>query len=201
MKTTILVFGIFLLLQSSCSKDDGFTPTLPPITQTGENTFGCFIDGNLLTPRDGDGLLGVPDRGMRFVSLGDPPNYIYNELIVRDFKSGTGGIVKIHFDNIEQYGEGVFTINESNCEDGLDAIQNINITCRWWNEASQVFKWYCSKESGGILTISRYDLDNGIVSGTFSCTVQNKNNPNDIIEITEGRFDINRSTLSLTNFP
>ncbi len=199
MKTTILILSL-MLLQSCSNNDDTFTPTLPPATQTGENTFGAYIDGKLLTPRDGDGTFGSPDRGMRFW-VSPPPGITYDELHVRDFKSGTGGIIKIHFDDLDQNGEGTFTINESNCEDGIDANDNINITSRWWNEATQTFKWYCSIENGGIIVISRLDLVNRIVSGTFSCTMQNRDDSNDIIEITQGRFDINRSTLEYTNFP
>ncbi len=193
MKTTILLFGLFLLLQTGCNKEDVFKPTLPPITQTGENTFGCFIDGNLLTPRSGTGWQGIPDPGMIFLGT---TSMIYNELRVRDFKSGNFGILKLHIDNLDINGEGSFIINESNCEDGNNANPNINITCRLFDN------WYCSIENGGTLIITRYDFDNGIVSGTFSCTAVNKDDPNDVIEITEGRFDINWGKLTAyTEFP
>ncbi len=124
----------------------------------------------------------------------------YNEIRARDFKGEDGGIIDIHIDNLNQIGLGTYTINQSNCERLNSAYQNINIRSRWRDKASQEFKWYCSIENGGTITITRYDYDNKIVSGTFSCTVQNKDNPNETIEITEGRFDIKWDTLRYTNF-
>lgn len=187
MRKLLLVLTIITTLSCCNNDDDTFTPTLPPITQTGANTFGCYIDGNLLTPRDGTGTFNVPDRGMIF--WGSPSN-TDNELAIRDFKSGTGGLIDIHIFDFHQNGEGSFIINESNCEDGIDANDNINIRCRWLDAATQTYKWYCSTENAGTLIITRYDLANRIVSGTFSCIVKNRDDPSDIIEITEGRFDI-----------
>ena len=40
----LLIITITLLSCSAC-KDKKPEPELPPITQTGENTFGCYIDG------------------------------------------------------------------------------------------------------------------------------------------------------------
>ncbi|WP_052158328.1 hypothetical protein [Lacinutrix jangbogonensis] len=203
MKTTktLITTTRILLLLFGCSKDDdnnAFTPTLPEATQTGKNTFGCYIDGMLLTPRDGTGSTLGSDYGMLFFV--GPENSPYNELRVRDYKSGNGGLLQLHFNALEDNGEGNFIINESNCENGIDANPNINIRCRMWDDNLQVFKWYCSIENGGTINITYFDLENRIVSGTFSCSAQNRDDPEDIIEITQGRFDINRSTLSNTTF-
>ena len=200
---TALIFTILNLY--SCSSNDseeqGFTPTLPAITQTGANTFGCYIDGKLLTPRDGAPDLYGPNKGMRTFALGTGPNYTYNEIYIDDRKSENGGLLRIHLIELHQNGEGTYTINESNCQNGLDANVSININCRVYDATEQIYKWYCSIENAGTLTISRYDYDNGIISGTFSCTMQNKDNSNEQIEITQGRFDINGYTLRDTDFP
>jgi hypothetical protein len=198
MKAQILLLSIVLLLNSCSSDDEGFTPTLPAISQTGSNTFGCFIDGVLLTPRDGSGSFNVEDKGMIMIS--GPSLLPYKELRVRDFVSGTGALLDIHFDNLDNNGEGIFPILESNCQNGIDANPTINVRVRIWDSNQEVFKWYCSAENAGNLTITRYDFDNLIVSGIFSCTVQNRDNPDDRIEITEGRFDLDRATLPNTNF-
>ena len=205
MKTkTLIKTTLILLLLLGCSKDDDtneFTPTLPEATQTGKNTFGCYIDGVLLTPRNGSGANGFPDTGMSFSALGEAPNYVYNEINIRDFKSGTGAQLDIHIIDLHANGEGTYTINESNCEDNVDANNNINIRCRLLDQQTQTYKWYCSIEDGGTLIITRYDYENGIVSGTFNCTVRNNDNPQDLIEITQGRFDINRTSVNLTSYP
>ncbi|WP_034259641.1 hypothetical protein [Altibacter lentus] len=201
MRTTVLLLSIVIALQIGCDKaDDNFVPHLPLITQTGENTFGCYIDGKILIPRDGEGTFNTPDPGMRFVGLGNPPNYEYIDIKIRDFKSGNGGLLDIHIPNLHQIGEGTFLINESNCEDSVYALDTVNIRCRWLDETSQSYKWYCSLPDSGLLIITRYDFENRIVSGTFSCRAVNRDDPTDFIEITEGRFDIKWDDLP-GNFP
>jgi hypothetical protein len=200
----LFIFTLLSLYHCSSNNDNdyqGFTPTLPAITQTGANTFGCYIDGKLLTPRDGAPDLYGPNKGMRRLALGTAPNYIYNEIYIDDRKSEKGGLLRIHTIELHRNGEGTYTINESNCQNGLDANTSININCRVYDAKAQIFKWYCSIENAGTLTISRYDYDNGILSGTFSCTMQNRDNPNEQIEISQGRFDINGYTLRDTEFP
>ncbi|MFD1615218.1 immunoglobulin domain-containing protein [Gelatiniphilus marinus] len=199
-KTVLLSFVLVLFVSGSCSDDEEFRPTLPPITQTGSNTFGCYIDGKLLTPRDGAGTLHTQDKGVRMIAGGIPREITYWELKVRDFKSGNGGLLTFHIQNLHQNKKGVYVINEGNCEVGVDALENVNITCRWLDKETQNYKWYCSIENGGTLTITRYDFENRIVSGTFSCTVQNRDDATDTVEITEGRFDLKWDTLPYTNF-
>ncbi|MCC1483220.1 hypothetical protein [Winogradskyella immobilis] len=202
MRVTLLVFCIYSILFNSCSNtDDEPELRLPPITQTGANTFGCLIDGQLLIPRDGSGSTLGPDSGMSFISLGEFPNYLYNEISVRDFKSGNGELLDIHFVDLHQNGEGIYNVKESNCQDNVDANPSLNIRSRIWDENEQIFRWYCSIEDSGTLTITRYDSENRIVSGTFNCIVQNRDDPNDFIEITQGRFDIKWDTLADTSFP
>jgi hypothetical protein len=201
MKTKILT-ALILLLVLSCNKDDDtneFTPTLPAITQEGKNTFGCYINGVLLTPRDGTGTFNSPDHGMIF--WGSPTNYNYYEIDIRDYKSESGALMNIHILNLSEVQENIYVLNESNCEDNVDSNINNNIYCRILDQQTQTYKWYCSIENGGILNITRYDFDNRIVSGTFNCTVQNRDNPEETIEITEGRFDIKWDILSETIFP
>ncbi|MFD1615217.1 hypothetical protein [Gelatiniphilus marinus] len=193
----LLLTGLFT--SGSCSDDEEFRPTLPPITQMGANTFGCYIDGKLLTPRDGTGSTLGPDPGMIF--WGSPPGISYNQIQVKDYVTGTGGRIDIYIYELSKIGSGQFSVNQSNCLDGIDANMNINIRCRWWDENLQSYKWYCSIQNGGALNILRYDFENRIVSGTFECTVQNKEDPTDIIEITQGRFDIKWDTLLDTEFP
>jgi len=203
MKKTILkTLLIFTLLNLyNCNNDDnepGFTPTLPAITQTGANTFGAYIDGKLLTPRDGSGgIYGTP-KGMAYWGTSD---FSYNEIDVDDRKSEKGGLIRMHILALHQNREGTYTINESNCQGDIDSPVNTNIYCRVYDYTEQIFKWYCSIENAGTLTITRYDLANRIVSGTFSCSMQNKDDSSEIIEITQGRFDMKWDTLDETEFP
>ena len=202
MKNLILYTGLITIILMACSPTkDEFVPTLPPITQTGENTFGCYVDGKLLIPREGEGTFNSRDYGMIYSGFGNGPNYEHNELNIHDFKGVNKMRMDIHFVSLHENGEGIFTINKSNCEIGLDANHNINIRVRWWDEDIQAHKWYCSIEDAGTLEITRYDFENFIVSGTFSCKMANRDDPSDIIEVTEGRFDIKWDELPYTNFP
>lgn len=203
MKTKIYILCFLFFVLQACEKEDsGPMFSLPPATQTGENTFGCYIDGRLLIPRSGTGTWMGPDVALYYSGYGLFPNYVYNEINVQDFKSSNAGLMDIHIIDLHENAEGDYTINKSNCLDGLDANSNINIRCRIWDASSQEYKWYCSIEDGGMLTITRYDFEAGIVSGTFSCTAVNRDDPLDTIEVTKGRFDINWKTLTpYTDFP
>ena len=64
LKTTLLLFAItFFKCEDNINNQQTFRPTLPLITLTGKNTFGCYIDGKLLIPRDGTG--GIKKKQQR----------------------------------------------------------------------------------------------------------------------------------------
>ncbi len=193
MKTYILFLFFAVLTLVGCSKnDDG--PKLPPITQTGENTFGCYINGRLLVPRNGTGTFNAPDNGLRFIVGPGPDEFYYHEIKVQDFIGSKGGSMDIHIIDLYQNGAGNYEIQKSNCALDIDANNSINIRCRYYN--GQSYDYYCSIEGTGSLNIMRFDLENRIVSGTFNFKARNENNSNDIIEITEGRFDIKWDELN-----
>ncbi|WP_435415741.1 hypothetical protein [Polaribacter aestuariivivens] len=55
---------------------------------------------------------------------------------------------------------------------------------------------YLSFANSGQIDFSKIDFNNNIYSGTFSVKLKNKDDENDIIEITNGRFDINLNTVN-----
>ena len=183
------IFFLTALLFINCSNSDP-EEQLPSITQTGENTFGCLINGEIFLPKGWK----ISIYGYDFpVSYWGSHDDRYNAITVKDFESSDSKRMDIYLYHLEQNGTGAFTINESNCLTFKEANPSINIRCRY-NGA-----WYCSAENSGILTITRYD--NGIVSGTFSCAVVNRDDPTDRIEITKGRFDFHGPSISTTQFP
>lgn len=192
MKNKNYVFLFFLFLFYCCDNKEDF-PGLPPITTTGENTFGCYVDGVLVTPRDGSGgLYRWRSEGMSLVGGGEK----FDELHVRDWKSGTRGVVRIHFEPIlESYSEGNHPIEYDNCANTTPyGKPNISLTFRLIDE------WYCSIAGTGEVNLLRVDSTNRIVSGTFSCEAVGTD-PNKRIKVTKGRFDININTLYETLFP
>jgi hypothetical protein len=189
LKTATLLFIVLII---NCSSNNDPEEQLPPVTQTGENTFGCLIDGTLLLPRNGTGTIYGADSGVSFIGSSDDS---YNGITVKDYKSSDSKRLDIYLYHLDQNGEGTFTVNESNCLGISYAKPSINVRCRY-NGA-----WYCSTENSGTLTITRYDSDNGIVSGTFSFTAKNRDDPTDSIQITQGRFDFHRPTINNEIFP
>lgn len=201
MKTTsYLVFFLGLLSLLNCTKDEReiYVPTLPEATQTGENTFGCYVDGVLLVPREGVPNLSWGIGGVRkpleYSSGGIPPAITYNEIDVYDGKT-KAGFLHLHLHDLHQLTEGTYRINESNHYTAANANQTFNL---WYKVSS---KLYLSIENGGTLTITKYDYSQRIVSGTFTCRLVNRDDPTDFIEITQGRFDINSRTLPNAEFP
>lgn len=186
------LFFILLFLLTSCDpKED--SRTLPPITTTGENTFGCYVNGVLVTPRDGPaGLNSQPAKGMKIASGNSIDKVEYHEIRVRDWKSGTRGIVRIYFEPaLYKLGAGTYTV-QSNREDTPNGKPIVLLTIRLHDE------WYNSIAGTGEVNLLRVDSVNRIVSGTFSCEAVA--DPNNRIKITEGRFDININTLNNTLF-
>ncbi|WP_395061016.1 hypothetical protein [Flavobacterium sp.] len=195
MKKALLTLVTILFL-TGCSKDDENESNglqLPQETQSGANTFGCFINGNLLLPRDGAGDISGDNKGLSF--LGGYPDGAYNELDIRDLKSEHGARMLIHIQNLQLIGVGTYIIDESNGYSNIDGLNHNYINCKLFDMATNSYKYYRSSTNSGVLKITRFDWANGIISGTFTCQVKNSTNINDVIEITQGRFDINGYTL------
>ena len=65
LKKIILLSTAFVFLLLSCKKES-FTqnepeePDLPPLTHTGANTFGCYIDGVPFVANKGGSMWSIP---------------------------------------------------------------------------------------------------------------------------------------------
>ncbi len=203
--TTFLLLATFSLFGlGSCSNSTQNDPVLqlPPETQTGANTFGCYINGKLLIPRNGTGTIGGSDTAVTV--WGDVSgNQQYSEIDVKDYKSTRTAQILIHIQSLHQIGTGNYTVDLSNGLRGIDGLNCNYIYCRVFNESTNSYQYYRSFENCGTINITRYIVPTGtkIISGTFSCRVRNSTNPADEIQITQGRFDINSLTISDKVFP
>jgi len=199
MKTTIIT--LLLALITSCSNDDvNRDPIfqLPPETQTGANTFGATINGKVYIPRDPTGINwgGQQGKGMKLLGGGISPNQ-YTELVVVDGASSVGFKITIHIQNLLAIG--FYQLKQSNFQDQADSILENHIFFKIWDSNIKNYAYYGSVENQGFINITR--LSNGIVSGNFSGKFVRYDNPNEFIQITDGRFDINSFTLQNTPFP
>ena len=201
-KLTLL---LYILVLTSCSNDETTNQIdlLPPATQTGANTFGCLIDGKVLLPRSGNNSLVFPLSGVNLFG-GHPNVYDYFELEVIDYKSSPTASLFFHLHKAVENGIGTFVIDASNGMGDIDGFSNNYIHCVIFNSQTNSFQQYVSFENSGTYNITRLTLSTGsgaVIAGTFNCRVRNINNPNDEIEITQGRFDINSLTIASTYFP
>ena len=201
MKNSILIVLITVLC-FSCGNDDALTTnkrTLPPITQNGANTFGCYIDQLLFIPRNGDGTFNNSDPAIIFWGGGIDNNY--NELDAHDYKSDKTASLLLHIQELNENGIGTYIIDESNGQRGIDGLDHTFMHCRVWRNDIGNYQNYLSFENSGTVIITNYSNSSGIISGTFSGSLRNYQEPHDTIQVTQGRFDINGYTLPDADFP
>ncbi len=199
MKT---VFLFLFLTLASCTKDSSSqnpVSQLPSATTTGANTAGCYINGKLLIPKNGEQAIGGPALyglttgvGINFNApiIGDDYRYIN----IKNFKDADGDEIYLHLNDMTQ-GLGNYTVGQSNGQYYTNSLPNNNIVVRK-NINTTYETTYLSSSNSGIITFTRFDYQNGIYSGIFNCTLYNVDNPSQIIQVTDGRFDINVATLN-----
>lgn len=181
--TILLVLLATILLAASCKKTKIDIPLtelekLPPITQTGANTFGCLVDGvawlpNGSKPQNGGSNIQVyidpTFQGGRFSITGSKYNEPHQYISIGSFKCTSSG-----FFNFESSDNGIQFYRNRFGSNHVD---------------------YSTNDSGiykkGFINITRYDLQLGIFSGTFEGKLFKVNGSfGDTIRITNGRFDV-----------
>jgi hypothetical protein len=197
VKAQILLLISGLMFLTSCFNEEVF-PTLPPETQEGLNTFGCLVDGVLLTPTDGqDGFGGQGASGINVDYAKDslvnslrPP---YLAIFARNYSSNIGPeYVYLYIPSLSS--KGSFTINASNGLKNIDSPPHAHLYAGIW-QSDKTFLKYLSLDNSGTADITRMDTINAIISCTFSATLVDEETRLDTIRVTEGRFDIDWSLL------
>ncbi|TRX72186.1 DUF6252 family protein [Carboxylicivirga sp. M1479] len=167
----IMLIGI-ILMGSGCEEDDK-KPELPPITQSGENTFGCLVDGEVWLPKKG--MITTPPFSVS--------NYQYDD-----------GRWLIIANNLKQ------SIYFYMCQDSLlkgsttfliESLDNCS-TASFYDESEESRESKKYRTDGdafnGQLIITRFDLEELIIAGTFYFDAINDNG--NVVKIREGRFDL-----------
>ncbi|OGX87830.1 DUF6252 family protein [Hymenobacter glacialis] len=171
----LLMLGALLGL-SQCQKNDPApVDQLPPATQTGANTFGCLLNGQPWTPQ---GNNGKPNFTVSY-----DPGYAGGALQVKTYRYVEPNQVRqgITFGaaNVTQAGFYSFDLPNSNSAFYTDLSQPS--PCDYIGDPPRV------TYQKGTLTITRLDLTQGVVSGTFSFTLYQPGC--DTVRVTNGRFD------------
>ena len=191
LKTILFLFTIAFY---NCEKNDP-QEQLPPITQTGTNTFGAIVDGNLFIPKTSYTFTpGSSERKGLLVQVG--PNFYNNEgddkwlIKANNYKDLPETYIYIYIpslkDNKKNHIIGISDGSETSDLSNAHIYSLIDLGNRQ----------YRSFNNSGNLEFTRLDINNGVYSGTFTVKLKNKDDENDIIEITNGRFDINLNTVN-----
>lgn len=155
---------VSILMAASCKKDD-----LPKATQTGANTMSASVNGKAWQIKACTSCIGggtalsvnYDDRDFFGISGQNRDQNIVITIVIKSLKS-----------------TGVYEL----------ATQANNYV-QFYN-SKDIIKYYTSNNSRGEVTITKLDLANKIISGTFDFTVKDENNPGNTIKVTDGRFDV-----------
>lgn len=175
MKKLLFIIGVFTCFCfAKCEKDKPDSNGLPPATQDGRNTLGFMLNGQPWTPQ---GFNGTANLSIDF----DPGvnNGVFSISAYRIITST----------NREYFGIGV-----------NDSINYITPPKTYQLGSNSLFGVYFSNNNctydyfdnsitkTGLLTITKLDRTNRIISGTFNATLSKSGCTT--IQITDGRFDM-----------
>ncbi len=172
----LLAICTSLLLLTACNKK---VTELPPATQTGANTFGAKVNGELWVPK---GFAGIPANDALQVRFLANMNMYINAM---DFsKSPTEKEFEIFIQNVT--GPGTYQLNTSVTYPTTNASYAYYVK----RTLTPQEEWITSSIYTGSVTITKLDIPNKIVSGTFQFNLVNIYNAAQTLSVTEGRFDI-----------
>jgi hypothetical protein len=169
MKNSCIPFVFLLIslltLNLHCKENDGGvfpdppSPKMPAATQTGANTFGCYVNGKLWLP---------------------------TEFLFVDYQDGTLLVsaknMKVPHSKVKIYiADVVFSKDTYNIGDDTPSLTE-------GSYSSDMDFYYTDAIYTGKITLTRFDTINYIISGTFSFDAKHFST-GEIIHITGGRFD------------
>ncbi|MFI5221870.1 MAG: hypothetical protein ACHQK8_06065 [Bacteroidia bacterium] len=179
--TWIFFFAFLLMLfLQQCKKDSPTQQTtnpqptpcdtcLPPITTTGQKTFGCLVNGKIWLPKH-----------LPFGSGGEFVEYVQQELAVHGSNDNNGEDINFALQPIT--------------DTGYYKFYNKKFSMQWANylNSKTMINYYADTLSTGYLHLLRFDPISGYVAGTFEFDVYDKYHQHngDTIHITSGRFDL-----------
>ncbi|TAG01448.1 MAG: hypothetical protein EAZ44_08460 [Cytophagia bacterium] len=166
------IFAIILLLTiASCKKKQDPEPDLPPETQSGANTFGCYLNGVPWKPSPkefGNNTLYIQLDGPYFVLYAKCNEGVRDE------------VMSFFSDKVTSIREGNYPLKKSATFDNR---------CTFWDYKKNIEMFSMDRDivEDGLLTITKFDLNKRFVSGRFWFSLQKDNIR---YEAKEGRFDI-----------
>lgn len=168
MKSILLLALSITMLSNSCKKEKSPNPVLqlPSETQTGKNTFGCKINGEVWLPKGA--LLTTPAYDVQYYKSS-------GTLLIKTNRADKGQSLNIYLYGVYQNND--YTIH--NPINNTYRYDDVHGSCQLYERTNST--------QTGIVTITRLDTLSKVISGRFSGTLKQNGCPD--INITEGRFD------------
>jgi hypothetical protein len=176
MKNLVILF-IMILALAGCSKK---IKELPAPSETGSNTFGASVNGKLWAPQ-GFGIV----RTAPLLEANFAGNNSYR-INARNFSSSpTETEFEIILYNIP--GPGTYLLNTTTEVYPNQTASYASYTLRKFQPTSI---WVTSATAGGKVTVTKLDLQNNIIAGTFEFTAEDTYGSGSLLTVTDGRFDV-----------
>lgn len=154
---------------------------LPEATQSGSNTFGLKLNGKFWVPQKFAGInapvLKVQLYGANSTDLLITAQNFASEPLESQFN--------LYIKNIT--GPGTYLLNQ-NTEIYPNATSNYAYYVR--RKINPLNEWITTAQDTGTVTITKWDLANNVVSGTFEFKAASMDNSEEPILVTDGRFDV-----------
>jgi hypothetical protein len=167
------LFFVAVVVTNSCQTETIFikpkAPILPPKTQSGENTFGCFVNGKMFIPRGGW-------LGSEF-SNHCQDNFF--SLSISDDKNTEAVSIQLAFAPIYDT-----SVTISNYDSTNNKFMIFSVSYDYYRQHAYPINQYT-----GHMSITKRDTINHIISGTFWFDAIDTTN-NKVIQVRDGRFDL-----------
>ena len=171
----ILVNGILFFMVAaivSCSKEAPINTDLPPATEEGKNTFGCYIDGSPFVAKVRFTIGGTTAVSGTF---NEETNYL---ILQGAQETEPDKLEKVVIRAYVLNGEGTYIMKA--LSDKADGYQDFSGSkCTYYHDLSNL----------GTVVITYLNPTKNIIAGTFEMELVNPDCYYKTLKITEGRFD------------
>jgi hypothetical protein len=174
----LLFFVCSVLLFAGCKKS---IDVLPEASQTGANTFGLKLNGEFWIPQK---FVGINTPILNAQLSGSSVNDLL--ITAQNFASEpTETQFTLYIKNIS--GPATYQLNQT-----TDIYPNASGNYAYYvkRKINPLNEWITNSQYTGTVTITKWDLANDIVSGTFEFKAGSIDSSADPITVTEGRFDV-----------
>ena len=168
---------------AACKKDKS-EPTelskLPAATQTGANTFGCLVNGKAWVAQRNDCRIFCP-LSFQVYYDGVYGGALSIEAYKIDVQNNVDELIQFGIDSTNFKINHEISISKKYTYASFKNYKNVNNCSNYQHGIDSTVMHF------GTVKLSRYDLSNGIIAGTFNFTITKPGC--ETITITEGRFD------------